>query len=162
MNWLDIVIIVLIVVPVFFGLKAGIIKMLFTLAGVIVGVVLAGRFSDSLAGILSFISDPGIAKVVAFAIILIAVMIIAVVLAKLIKWALSAVMLGWINHLGGAILGLFLGFVFCGAVLTMWIKFLGISDVFNQSLLAGFLLNCFPIVLGFLPSEFDSVRSFFQ
>ncbi len=162
MNWLDIVIIVLIVVPVFFGLKSGIIKMLFTLAGVIVGVVLAGRFSDSLAGILSFISDPGIAKVVAFAIILIAVMIIAVVLAKLIKWALSAVMLGWINHLGGAILGLFLGFVFCGAVLTMWIKFLGISDVFNQSLLAGFLLNGFPIVLGFLPSEFDSVRSFFQ
>jgi membrane protein required for colicin V production len=162
MNWLDIVIVVLIAVPVFLGLKAGIVKALFTVAGVIVGVVLAGRLSDSLAGILSFISDPGIAKVVAFAIILIAVMIIATVLAMLVKWVLTAVLLGWVNHLGGAILGLFLGFVFCGAVLTMWIKFLGFSDVFGESLLAGVLLNGFPIVMGFLPAEFDSVRSFFQ
>ena len=162
MNWLDIVIIVLIVVPVFTGLMAGIVKALFTVAGVIIGVVLAGRFSDSLGGILSFISNPGTAKVVAFAIILIAVMIIAVVLAKVVKWALSAVMLGWVNRLGGAILGLFLGLVFCGAVLTMWVKFMGFSSVFEHSLLAGFILNGFPIVLGFLPSEFDSVRSFFQ
>ena len=162
MNWLDIVIIVLIVVPVFIGLKAGIVKALLTVAGVIVGVVLAGRFADALGGKLTFISDPGIAKVVAFAFILIAVMIVASIAAKMIKWVLSAVLLGWINHLGGAILGFFLGFIFCGAVLTMWIKFLGFSDVFNQSLLAGFLLNGFPIVMGLLPSEFDSVRSFFE
>ena len=68
---------------------AGIVKALFTVAGVIVGVILAGRFSDSLAGTLSFISSPGTAKVVAFAIILIVVMIIAVVLARLVKWAIS-------------------------------------------------------------------------
>jgi membrane protein required for colicin V production len=162
MNWLDIVIIILIVVQVFMGLRSGIIKMLFTVAGVIIGVVLAGRFSDSLAGVLSFISDPGIAKAVAFAVILIAVMIVATLAARLVKWAVSAVLMGWIDHLGGAILGLFLGFVFCGAALTMWIKFLGISDVLQQSVLAGFLLNGFPIVMGLLPSEFDSVRSFFQ
>jgi membrane protein required for colicin V production len=162
MNWLDIVIVVLIVVPVFLGLKAGIIKALFTVAGVIIGVVLAGRFSGSFAGLLSFISNPGIAKVVAFAIILIAVMIVATVLAMLVKWAISAVLLGWVNRLGGAILGLILGFVFCGAVLTMWVKFLGISGVIEESLLAGMLLNGFPIVLALLPAEFDSVRSFFH
>ena len=162
MNWLDIVIIVLIAVSAFLGLKAGIIKVLFTLAGVIVGVVLAGHFSDSLAGILSFISNTGIAKVVAFAIILIGVMIVATVLAMVVKWAVSAVLLGWINRLGGAILGLILGFIFCGAALTMWVKFLGISNVITDSLLAGVLLNGFPIVLALLPSEFDSVRSFFH
>jgi membrane protein required for colicin V production len=162
MNWLDIVIVVLIVVPVFLGLKAGIVKALFTVAGVIVGVVLAGRFSDSLAGIFSFISNPGAAKVVAFAIILLAVMIVAVVLAMLVKWALSAVLLGWVNRLGGAILGLILGFIFCGALLTMWVKFLGMSSPVEGSLLAGVLLNGFPVVLALLPSEFDSVRSFFH
>jgi membrane protein required for colicin V production len=162
MNWLDIVIIVLVAVSMFGGLKGGIVKALFIIAGVIIGVVLAGRLSDSFSGVLTFISDPGIANVVAFAIILVAVMIVAVIAAKLVHWALSAVMLGWIDHIGGAILGLFMGFVFCGAVLTMWIKFLGFSSVFENSLLAGFLVDSFPIVLGFLPSEFDSVRSFFK
>lgn len=162
MNWLDIIIIVLIAVPAFIGLKAGIIKALFTVAGVIVGVVLAGRFSDSLAGVLTFISDSGIAKVVAFAIILIAVMIIATVAAKLVKWAVSAVLLGWIDRLGGAILGLVLGMIFCGAVLTMWVNYLDISSVIEESIMAGVLLNGFPIALGLLPAEFDSVRSFFR
>jgi membrane protein required for colicin V production len=162
MNWLDIVIIVLIAVPTFIGLKVGIIKALFTAAGVIVGVVLAGRLADSLAGALTFISDQGIAKVVAFAIILIVVMIIATVAAKLVKWAISAVLLGWVNRLGGAILGLVLGFIFCGAVLTMWVNYLDISGVVAESILAGLLLNGFPVVLGLLPAEFDSVRSFFQ
>jgi membrane protein required for colicin V production len=162
MNWLDIVIVVLVAVAVFSGLKSGIVKALFTMAGVIAGVVLAGRLSDSLAGTLSFISNTGMAKVVAFAIILIVVLIIATIAAKLVHWALSKILLGWIDHLGGAVLGLFLGFIFCGAVLTMWIKFLGFSDVFDKSLLAGFLINGFPIVMGFLPAEFDSVRSFFN
>ena len=162
MNWLDIVIIVLVVIPVFLGLKSGIIKVLLSLAGVIIGVVLAGRFSDSLGGALSFISNPGVAKVVAFAVILIVVLIIATIAARLVHWALSKVLLGWIDHLGGAVIGAFMGFIFCGAVLTMWIKFLGFSDAFDQSLLAGVLLNGFPIVMGFLPAEFDSVRSFFQ
>jgi membrane protein required for colicin V production len=162
MNWLDIIIIVLIIVPGFIGLKAGIIKALFTAAGIIVGVVLAGRLSDSLGGALTFISDPGIARVVAFAIILVVVMIVATIAAKLVKWAISAVLLGWVNRLGGAILGLFLGMIFCGAVLTMWVKYLGISSVVEESVLAGVLLNGFPIVLGLLPAEFDSVRSFFR
>jgi membrane protein required for colicin V production len=162
MNWLDIIIIVLIIVPGFIGLKAGIIKALFTVAGIIVGVVLAGLLSDSLGGALTFISDPGIARVVAFAIILVVVMIVATIAAKLVKWAISAVLLGWVNRLGGAILGLFLGMIFCGAVLTMWVKYLGISSVVEESVLAGVLLNGFPIVLGLLPAEFDSVRSFFR
>jgi membrane protein required for colicin V production len=162
MNWLDIIIIVLIVVPGFIGLKAGIIKALFTVAGVVVGVVLAGRLSESLAGALSFISDPGIAGVVAFAIILVVVMIVASIAAKLVKWAISAVLLGWVNRLGGAILGVVLGMIFCGAVLTMWVKYLGISSVVEESALAGVLLNGFPIALGLLPAEFDSVRSFFR
>jgi membrane protein required for colicin V production len=161
-NWLDIVIIVFIAVPAFLGLKAGIIKALFTAAGVIIGVVLAGRLSGALGGALTFISDAGTARVVAFAIILIAVMIASMVAAKLVKWAVSAVLMGWLNYLGGAVLGAILGFIFCGAALTMWVKFLGISAVIENSLLAGVLLNGFPVVMGLLPSDFSSVRSFFR
>ena len=162
MSWLDIVILVILAISVFSGLKVGIIKVLFTVAGIIVGVILAGRFSDSFAGVLTFIDNPGWAKTAAFAIIMIAVLIISGVLAAILSKLISAVLLGWVNHLGGAILGLVVGAFFCAAILTMWVKYLGIGDALSNSALANFLLDTFPVVLGLLPSEFDSVRSFFD
>jgi membrane protein required for colicin V production len=162
MNWLDVIILVIIAISTVIGVKVGIIKAFFAVAGGIIGVFLAGRFSGSLADRLTFISDQGIAGAVAFTIILIAVLIIAIILAVMIKWATSAVMLGWINRLGGAVLGLVLGAIFCAALLTMWVNFQGISSAVSDSLLARFLVAKFPIVLAFLPAEFDSVRSFFK
>ena len=102
------------------------------------------------------------AKVVAFAIILIGVMVIAIVLARLLKWAASVIMLNWVNHLGGAVFGLILGAIFCGALLAIWVKWLGAGDVITESMIAPVLLDKFPNVLALLPDEFDAIRSFFQ
>ena len=161
MNWLDFVIIIILAVSVFSGVKSGIIKLAFMVVGVIVGVVLAGHYSDSLGAVLP-ISNKGTAGAVAFAIILVAVLIVAAIMALVAKWAVKAVMLGWVNALGGGILGLLLGFMFCGAALTMWVKYLGISTGVAGSALARFTLNTFPVILRLLPSEFNSVRSFFK
>lgn len=162
MNWLDIVIIVVVVVSSFLGLRIGIIKAVLSLAGLIVGIILAGRYYIPLSEQLSFIPQTDVTKVVAFAIILIGVMVIASVLARLLKWAVSAVMLGWVNYLGGAIFGLVLGAIFCSALLAIWGKFFDVSTIISQSNLAAILLDRFPTVLALLPDEFDVVRSFFQ
>ena len=162
MSWLDIVLIIILAVSVFSGLKNGIIKAVLSLAGIIVGVILAGRYYVALAGQLAFIPQESLAKIAAFAIILVVVMAIAVVLASLLKWAASAIMLGWIDRLGGAVFGLVMGGIFCGALLAIWVKFLGIADVVTESAIAAILLDYFPIVLTLLPGEFDTVRSFFQ
>jgi len=161
MNWLDIVLIVAIAIPTFIGLRIGIIKAALSLAGLIVGVILAGRYYVLLSQQLSFIPQASVAKVVAFAIILIGIMVIAGVIARLLKWAVSVTMLGWVNQLGGAIFGLVLGAVFCSAVLAIWVKFLGAGAI-AESGLATILLDRFPMVLALLPSEFDAIRSFFQ
>ena len=162
MNWLDIIILIVIIISTLIGLKVGLIKAVLSIVGVVVGVVLAGRYYTNLSGLLTFISQPSLAKIAAFAIILIGVMVIAAVLAAIIKWAVSAVMLGWINRLGGAVFGFVLGAIFCGAVLAMWAKFAGEAGPVNDSALAKLLLDSFPVVLTLLPGEFDSVRSFFQ
>jgi membrane protein required for colicin V production len=162
MNWLDIVIAILLVISIIGGLKAGIIKVLFTIAGLIIGVVLAGNYSGSLAERLGFISDARVANIVAFILIMLVVSVIAAVLAFVIKKIASAVLLGWVNHLGGAVLGLILGMIFAGALLTMWLKFSGDNSTITGSWLAAFLVNKFPIVMGFLPSQFDSVKGFFK
>ena len=162
MNWLDIVILVVLVLAIFFGLRIGIIKAVLSLAGLIIGVILAGRFYVPLSEQLGFITHAGAAKIVAFAIILFGVMIIAGVLASLLKWAASVMMLGWVNRLGGALFGLVLGATLCGALLATWVKFLGIEGIIVESTLARILLDYFPLVLALLPDEFGAIRSFFQ
>ncbi|MFC2060679.1 CvpA family protein [Chloroflexota bacterium] len=162
MNWLDTFIIVVVVIASFWGLKTGIIKAVLSLAGSVVGIILAGHYHVVLAEQLSFISQAGIAKVVAFAIIIIVVMIIATVLASLLKWVVSIMMLGWINRIGGAVFGLALGAIFCSVLLAIWVKFMGVEAAITESALAALLLDRFPMVLALLPGEFDVVHSFFQ
>ncbi|GAJ16604.1 unnamed protein product, partial [marine sediment metagenome] len=49
--------------------------------------------------------------------------------------------------LGGAVLGLMLGAIFCGALLAIWVKWLGAGDVITESMIAPVLLEKFPRVL---------------
>ena len=162
MGWLDIVIIVVVVIATFWGLKTGIIKAVLSLAGLIVGVTLAGHYYVPLSEQLAFVPQANVAKIVAFAIILIGVMVIAGLFAMLLRWVASVVMLGWVNRAGGAVFGLALGALLCSALLAIWVKFFGVAGVINESSLAVILLDRFPMVLALLPDEFDVVRSFFQ
>ena len=162
MGWLDTVIIVVIAIAIFLGLSIGIIKAVLSLAGLIVGVILAGSYYVPFSEQLTFIPQSNVAKVVAFVIILIGVMVIASVLAWFLKRVASIMMLGWVNRAGGAVFGLALGAIFCSALLAIWAKFLGSDGAIAESGLATILLDRFPMVLALLPEEFDAVRSFFQ
>ena len=161
MHWLDIVIIVALIVPTFSGYLRGLIKSVLTLAGLIVGVVLAANFYEQLAGAMTFITDDGIANIVGFIIILAVVLIIAHLLALLLKTTIRAISLGWVDRAGGAVFGFLMGAVFMGALLATIVKFFGDSMV-TESGIAAILLDKFPLVLGLLPSEFDAVRDFFS
>jgi len=162
MNWLDIVIIVAVAIPTIIGLGTGIIKAALSMVGMVLGVILAGRYYVLLSAQLTFLPSDGIAKIVAFVIILVGVVIVAIVLSRLLERAVSMMLLGWVNRLGGAAFGLVLGAVLCSALLATWIKFLGPASAVVESNLAMILLDRFPLVLALLPSEFDSIRSFFQ
>jgi membrane protein required for colicin V production len=80
----------------------------------------------------------------------------------LLKRIAEIVLLGWVDHLGGAIFGLVFGVIFFGALFTLWCKFFGTPNIIRESVLAGILLDRFPVVLALFPDEFDSIRSFFR
>ena len=67
-----------------------------------------------------------------------------------------------VKALPGNLLQPFLGIIFAGAIVTMYMKYFGSPGVVSESWMASFLLDKFPIVLGLLPKEFDSVKSYFQ
>ena len=162
MNWLDIVIIILLLIAAIGGLANGLIRAVISLVGLIVGIVLAGHFYISLAGRLTFISDQNAARIAAFIIILLAVGIIAAILGTLFTKIISSISLGWLNRLGGAAFGLILGAIFIAAILSLWAKFAGGPGTLSSSVLAPLLVNKFPLVLALLPSEFNSVQQFFH
>ena len=160
MNWLDIVLLIALIAAAFTGLAQGLIKAVLTLAGLIVGVILASNFYAALGSVLGFIPNETAARIVAYILILITVMIITNILARPLKSIIIA-MLGWVNRLGGAIFGILLGAILWGAILAIWVKFFG-TGLVTESFIAGVLLDKFPLVLAFLPSGFDGVRDYFK
>lgn len=161
MNWLDIVLLVALVAATFTGLKQGLIKAVLSLVGLIIGVILASNFYQTLSNSFGFIPSEKAAGIVAYILILIVVMIIASILAHLLKTIISIAMLGWVNHLGGAVFGLLLGATLWGAILAVWVRFFG-TGLVTESLVAEILLDKFPLVLALLPSDFDIIRNYFQ
>jgi membrane protein required for colicin V production len=161
MNWLDIILLVMLFVPTFIGLRKGLIKTALSFAGLIIGVVLAGNFYKPVSRIFGFIDNENVAYILAFILILALVMVAAFLLARLLKSVISSVMLGWVDNFGGATLGFLSGFLFLGAILATWVKFFG-SDLVIDSFLGKVMLDYFPLALGLLPGEFDSIKDFFQ
>lgn len=162
MNWLDIVLIVVLALTTFMGFRRGVVSMAPPLAGLIIGIILAGRYSDVAGGWLP-IDNPEHAGWAGYAIIVVAVLIVSVILAAVLQKFIRLILLGWVDRLGGAFLGVVLGALFCGAALAASVKFgLGL-DFIQDSGIARLFLDWFPVVLGLLPGGFgDAVRDFFN
>ncbi len=164
MNWLDLAIIAFLVILGISGAKKGLIKSVLDLAGIAVGIVLAGRYYQALATKLTFISQANIARGVAFALIIVACMVAAAIVAYILRHMIHAIMLGWADRLGGFAFGVLVAAFIAAAILTLLIKFeiFGLGPTIHRSALARFLLSSLPMALRLLPREFDSVRSFFR
>ncbi|MDD5605515.1 MAG: CvpA family protein [Dehalococcoidales bacterium] len=159
MNWLDIILLVFLGLSAFHGLTRGFIKSAFAIVGAIAGVILASRFYDNVSAWFGF-SGNNVFNVFSFVLILIAAMIITTLLANLVKTVISAILLGWADRIGGAILGLTIGATLLGALLSLWVKLFE-SSILTDSFIACFLVSKFPLLVALLPAEFDSVRDFF-
>ena len=163
MNWLDMLIVAILAITMLMGFWRGLISTIFPLVGIILGIVLAGRFYNSLADwLFSWLGSAGQAKIAGFAIIFIVVLIASMVLAWILRKFLSLLFLGWVDRLGGLVLGLAIGGLVIGALLSLVIKadFPSVGDAIRDSVLASFFLDHFPFKLAALSRQFDATRQF--
>ena len=124
MNWLDIVIIALWGIGFFVGWKMGLLGAIFSTGGLIVGVLLAARLSDNVSELITdSVSSDTLATVIAYAIILVAAFVAAQVLKAVVKGVLKMVFLGWVDTVGSLALGLVMGVVLSGALITMLARY---------------------------------------
>ena len=161
MNWVDIVIIVYLCLSVIVGFMQGFIRTVLSIIGLIIGIILASHFYKQLGNILTFISNKNVANVVAFIIILLVVMIVAAVIAAILRSIIKAIMLGWVDRLGGAVIGLIIGVLSISAFLAIIVKY-NTAMLLQILRLSGFFLNKFPVVLKLLPSDFSNISKYFK
>jgi membrane protein required for colicin V production len=161
MNWLDIVILVSLVASFIGGIAIGFIRGLVSLIGLILGIVLAGKYYTTVSVWFDFIPNQDISDIVAFILIMLAVTLLAGLIVRLLHRLTSATLTGWIDHLIGGILGVFGAFISWSALLALWVKFVS-GDSIASSTLAQVMLDKLPVILSLLPSQFDSIRNFFN
>lgn len=178
MNWVDIIIIIFLAILTILGLKRGLVKSLFPLAGIVLGIFLAGTFQNALADKLTFIDSESAAKIVAFAIVVVAVFLAATIVGSIMHGILRTVLLGWVDRLGGAVFGFALGWFICSAIVVLLARYVAlpveipeflhlegiqqsIYSAIKGSTLATAQIDYFPVILGLLPDEFDAVKDFF-
>src|SRR4030042_2737869 len=108
MNWLDIVMIVVVVGLGITGLRQGMIRTVFGIAGLIGGIFLAGRYYDELAERL-FPSGAIWGNIAAYAIIAVATLVVAGVIGWLLAKLVNFAALGWLDRLVGGLLVFVIG-----------------------------------------------------
>jgi membrane protein required for colicin V production len=164
MNSLDVTLLVGAGLFVLLGIYWGLIRQVLAIAGLLVGVGLAGRYGPSVAGWLSsFISDQQVAGIIGFVAVLLLVSALASLIASLLRLFVGLLFLGWVDHLLGGVLGLGQAVLAGTALLIGMVTFpapawMGAVD---SSALAATLLHAGGALTALLPEMFGSaVRTF--
>ena len=108
MGTIDIAILICFLPAVFMGLKNGFIRQLVALGVIVLGIMLAMRFSDTVGAWLQerVKIEPFWLKAISFAIVFIAVALVLNLLGNLLEKVFHIAMLGWLNRLLGLVLAL--------------------------------------------------------
>jgi len=110
MNLFDIVILVIIGFCLIRGGFRGLIKEVAAIVGVLGGFYGAYRYYHLLSGLLSkWISTDAYSNILSFLIIFCAILIIINILGIIIRYAMNIVFSGWLDRLGGVLIGLIKG-----------------------------------------------------
>lgn len=159
MNWLDIVIVLVILFFTATAFTSGLIREVVTLVSAVVGIVVAGLFYDDLArDVLTFIDDKNTARAVGFLVLLGAVYLFGQLFAIMLKQVAAVLLLGWADRMGGALFGFLKGLVVVEAVLILLVTYpqLGLRPDIDGSALASVFLDAVPVLLLILPGEFET------
>ncbi len=119
MDFIDIVLGALLAFGLIRGLRNGLFVELASLVSFFIGIYIAVKFSYVVGG---FIGDSKTAKVVAFIITLVLVVVGIHLLAKVFSKIASTLFLGWLNKLGGAFFAVIKTALLLGIVLSLFQK----------------------------------------
>jgi membrane protein required for colicin V production len=136
--------------------QRGFIRVLFSLGGLIIGIVFASWEYLTVATLLNqWILSYAACQVIAFLVILLAVMLIFSIVAGILRKAIKTVGLGFADRLLGALFGLFRGILIGVALMMAVAAFVPDSPWLKNSTLAPYFLAGAHAVSFVVPEDFQ-------
>ena len=131
MNWVDMVLIAMVLLCGAVGMWTGLIRAAFATLGVVLGILVAGQLSNSVSSLYaSHISNETVANVIAYGLIILLSVILTRVLAIVVRKTVYMLFMGWIDRTGGLAMGLVAG------VAISWVAIAGLAEVaYNPGLI---------------------------
>lgn len=159
MNWLDVVILIVISIFSFLGLKHGIIKEIISIVAIIGGIVAGVLFYPYLGEVLiktSFIKSKSIASISGFLLI----MFFIFVLIKLIGYVLTKIVgtlnLNWFNRICGGCFGAIKGVIISFLIIVALGFFSSEKEPpLKNSFFVPYIKESLSILKEIIPDEFD-------
>src|SRR5947208_3626409 len=141
MNLFDCCLIAVLAYSTIMAFLRGIILELFSLGGLIAGILLASWNYKHVSTIFEIlITTPAIAQIIAFLLIIIAIMVLSALLGKALNRTAHAIGLGFFDRLLGALFGFGRGCLFGVAILMAIAAFLPHSAWIANSRLSSYFL----------------------
>lgn len=165
MNWLDVVVVIILIAITFAAYSAGLIREVITLVASIAGIIVAGQLYDNLAkDVLVFINNEDAAEAVSFLSLFGAVWLLGQIGAYVLKTGAALLMLGPLDHLGGAAFGFVKGLIVVQVLLITFAAYpsLDLDGSVRDSEVARWIVDDFSFLLNVLPGEFDDRVDQFQ
>lgn len=166
MNWLDIVLLIIILFFVFRGFRAGLVGAVGALLGVIVGIWAGSNFMDEVAvWLTSFFNfnNPSLANILAFVLIFIAVNIVFSIGVWIINSIFHVIpLINFANKVIGALIGFVGGVLFISALVYLLSLFAfsqSIAEVLQNSQLASVAVKIAVILKPLIPEAVKTLKS---
>jgi membrane protein required for colicin V production len=157
-NWLDFIVILIMVWFAFTGLTTGLVREVVALLASTIGVVLAGRYYARLADDIAIVHTGATAnRLVAFVAIFAACVLAGQLAGLALKGFVSTLHLSWLDRAGGLAFGILKGAVIVEALLIGMANFpaaVWMAKALDTSLLAPVFLSGVPWLLHLLPASF--------
>ena len=148
MDWISIAILIILGFYTIGGLRAGLIRQVIGLFGIIVALVLAFRHFEAAGAAIAgyFTIDPTLASVVGFAAILVGVLLIASAISHLWSRLARLAPISLLDSVGGAAFGLLKGLIIVSIVLILLsaLPFAGVRAALDGSTVSRELLSIAP------------------
>ncbi|MGB9029623.1 MAG: CvpA family protein [Acidobacteriaceae bacterium] len=141
MAIVDWVILIVLILSVVSAAKAGLILEVFTLAGLVLGLLVASWDYKKLTPWMGqWIHSPSWNQALSFIVMAIGVMIVAGITGRIVRWSVKSVGLGWADRMAGAAFGLLKGCALVTIAVMVIAAFWPSATWFRQSRFApGFL-----------------------
>ena len=151
-NWLDIVLLVIIVITVVIGAVKGLIRQVIGILTVVLGLILAIKYYAYGAELFLFISDEVFSHLMGFFLIFLGTLLVGWLINRFVAKAIKGPFRS-LNHLLGAGLGFLKGILICGVIVFGFLVFPVSTKALDDSLLAPYSIRITKAAYNLIPQE---------